>query len=141
MIPRQKSQTKSRQNTYLALLQRQPLTSIRTEAARRTAQKRIDELLPQTLDSGGQRYLDALSDLLIFYEREYHPISPLAPDRLLANLLEDRGMSQADLIRATGLAKATVSDLVSGKRAFTVAQMHLIAKVFSIPAHLFFPKE
>ncbi len=128
-----------RRGDYLGLVRRHPLTSIRTEVERRAAQKIIDELLPTHLAWGADKYLDALSDLLMVYEREHHPVPPLAPDRLLANLLDDRGMSQADLVRATGLAKATVSDLVSGKRAFTVAQMQTVAGVFGIPAHLFFP--
>ena len=129
----------TRNDSYLTFVRRLPLASIRSEAGRRDAQTMIDELLPKALDVGGLKYLDALSDLLLLYERERHPIPPLAPDRLLANLLEDRAMSQADLVRATGLAKATVSDLLSGKRAFTVAQMHAVAGVFGIPAHLFLP--
>jgi plasmid maintenance system antidote protein VapI len=48
-------------------------------------------------------------------------------------------MSQADLVRATGLAKATVSDLVSGKRPFTIEQMHSVAAVFGLPGHVFLP--
>ena len=129
----------TRNDSYLSLVQQLPLGSIRTEAERRVAQAMIDELLPQDLDEGGLKYLDALSDLLLLYERDRHPIPPLAPNRLLANLLEDRAISQADLVRATGLAKATVSDLIAGKRAFTVAQMHSVSAVFGIPAHLFLP--
>ena len=129
----------SRNDSYLTLARRLPLVSIRTEADRRVAQTMIDELLPQKLDAGGRKYLDALSDLLLLYERERHPVPPLSPDRLLANLLEDRAMSQADLVRSTGLAKATVSDLIAGKRAFTVAQMQAVAAEFGIPAHLFLP--
>ena len=40
---------------------------------------------------------------------------PLPPAELLAYV---RGMSQADLARRTGIAKATVSDLVDGKGSF-----------------------
>ncbi len=129
----------ARPDTYLELVRRLPLASIRTAAQSRAAQAMIDELLPMDLDDGASKYLDALSDLLILHERDSHPIAPLAPDRLLANLLEDRAMSQADLVRATGFAKATVSDLVAGKRAFTVPQMQSVARVFGIPAHLFLP--
>jgi len=115
-------------------------SKIRTETELDAAQAVIDELLRQELDHGASAYLDALSDLVILYERERHPIPQLAPAELLAHLLEDRGMSQADLVRRTGIAKATVSDLVSGKRAFTVEQMHRIAKVFALPAGVFLPK-
>jgi antitoxin component HigA of HigAB toxin-antitoxin module len=44
------------------------------------------------------------------------------------------------LVRRTGIAKATVSDLVSRKRAFTVGQMHRVAGVFGLPARVFLSK-
>ena len=73
------------------------------------------------------------------YEQEHHAVAPLPPHELLAHMLEERGMSQADLARATGLAKATVSDLAGGKRAFTVDQMHAVARVFGLPGAVFMP--
>jgi HTH-type transcriptional regulator/antitoxin HigA len=124
-------------DTYLDLVKRHPLRSIRNEAELDASQAVIDELLRRDLDEGELTYLDALSDLVILYERDHHPIPLLAPDELLTHLLAERGMSQADLVRRTGLAKATVSDLVTGKRAFTVEQMHRIAGVFGVPAPVF----
>jgi HTH-type transcriptional regulator/antitoxin HigA len=128
-------------DTYFELVKRHPLRSIRTEAELDAAQAVIDDLLRRELDDGGTAYLDALSDLVILYEREHHPVPPLPPHELLAHLLADRAMSQADLVRATGIAKATISDLVSGKRAFTVDQMHRVAGVFGVAARVFLPRE
>jgi HTH-type transcriptional regulator/antitoxin HigA len=93
------------------------------------------------LDDGRQTYLDALSDLVLLYERQHHPVPPLTPHELLVHLLAERDLSQADLVRTTGLAKATVSDLVTGKRAFTVEQMQRVSEVFDVPASVFLPKE
>jgi HTH-type transcriptional regulator/antitoxin HigA len=127
-------------DTYFTLVKRHPLTSIRSEKDLDAAQSVVDALLRETLDDGGQAYLDALSDLIIVYEQEHHAITPLPPHQLLAYMLEEWRMSQADLMRATGLAKATVSDLVSGKRPFTVDQMHKVANVFGLPGTVFMPK-
>jgi HTH-type transcriptional regulator / antitoxin HigA len=127
-------------DTYFELVRRHPLKSIQTDADLDAAQAVIDDLLRQDLDAGGQAYLDALSDLVILYERDRHPVPPLTPHELLTYLLDERGMSQAELVRRTGIAKATVSDLVSGKRAFTVEQMHVVAGVFGVPASVFLPK-
>jgi HTH-type transcriptional regulator/antitoxin HigA len=132
--PRQSSKLP---DTYFALVQRHPLRSIQSEAELDAAQAVIDDLLRQELDAGGMAYLDALSDLVILYEREHHPIDPLPPDELLTYLLQENGMSQADLVRKTEIAKATVSDLVSGKRPFTVEHMRRIAAVFRLPARVF----
>ena len=126
-------------DTYFELVKRHPLRSIQTGADLDAAQAVIDGLLRHDLDAGGQAYLDALSDLVTVYERDRHPVPPLAPHELLAYLLADRGMSQADLVRQAGIAKATVSDLVSGKRAFTVEQMRRVADVFRVPATVFMP--
>jgi HTH-type transcriptional regulator/antitoxin HigA len=126
--------------SYLALVKQHPLTSIQNEKELDAAQAVIDELLRQDLDVGRQAYLDALSDLVILYEQEHHAVAPLPPNQLLAQMLEERGMSQAELARTAGLAKATVSDLVTGKRPFTVKQMHLVASIFGLPGAVFLPR-
>jgi HTH-type transcriptional regulator/antitoxin HigA len=127
-------------DSYFEWVRRHPLKSIQTDADLDAAQAVLDELLRTDLDAGGLAYLEALSDLIGVYEREHHAVPPLPPDQLLAYLLEERGMSQADLVRRTGIAKASVSDLVSGKRAFTVEQMHRVAGVFGVRATVFLPK-
>jgi len=127
-------------DSYLALVKRHPLTSIRSESDLDAAQAVVDDLLREELDAGKQAYLDALSDLVIVYEQEHHAVAPLSPHELLAQMLEERGMSQAELARTAGLAKATVSDLVTGKRPFTVKQMHAVASIFGLPGTVFLPK-
>lgn len=137
-VPNRRKQTLP--DSYFELVKRRPLTTIRNEAELDTAQATIEALLRVELDDGALAYLDALSDLVIVYESEHHAIAPLPPHELLAQMLAERKMSQADLVRATGVAKATVSDLVTGKRAFTVDQMHAVAKTFEIPATAFMPQ-
>jgi antitoxin component HigA of HigAB toxin-antitoxin module len=127
-------------DTYFELVKRHPLTAIRNEAELDAAQAVVDTLLRQDLDEGARAYLDALSDLIIVYELDHYAIAPLPPHELLAHMLSERLMSQADLVRATGLAKATVCDLVGGKRPFTVEQMHVVAKVFGLPGTVFMPR-
>jgi len=127
-------------DSYFALVKRHPLTSIKNEQELDAAQAVVDNLLREDLDDGGLAYLDALSDLVIVYEQGHHAVAPLPPHELLAHLLEERGLSQADLARTTGLAKPTVSDLVTGKRPFTVKQMQVVANVLGLPEIVFMPK-
>ena len=129
-----------KKGSYWKLIQNRPLLSIRSEAELDAAQALVDKLLTEELDAGGQAYLETLSDLILVYEQDHHPIEPLPPDELLEQLLSEHQMMQADLVRKTGIAKATVSDLVTGKRAFTVEQMQVIAKVFHLPASVFLPQ-
>ena len=127
-------------DTYFAMVKRHPLTSIRNEKDLDAAQAVVDALLRENLDDGGLAYLDALSDLVIVYEQENHAVAPLPPHELLSQMLQERSMSQADLARQTGLAKATVSDLATGKRPFTVGQMHTVASIFGLPGNVFMAK-
>lgn len=137
------STTKSRKrstklsDTYFDLVRQHPLRSIQNDAELDTAQAVLDELLRRHLDAGETDYLDALSDLVILYEQDQHAIPPLPPHELLAQVLNERSLTQADLVRSTRIAKATVSDLVSGKRPFTVDHMHRLAKALSVPAAAF----
>lgn len=126
-------------DSYFALVRRHPLKAIRNDAELAAAQSVIDDLLTEILDGGSSDYLDALSDLVLLYEREVHPIPPVAPHRRLAHLLESNGISQAELSRRTGFSKATISDLVSGKRPFTVTQMNRMGLEFALPASAFLP--
>jgi HTH-type transcriptional regulator / antitoxin HigA len=80
-------------DSYLTLVKRYPLASIRNESELDAAQAVIDALLREDMDDGGQAYLDALSDLVIVYEQEHHAVAPLPPHELLAHMLEERGMS------------------------------------------------
>ncbi len=127
-------------DSYLALVKRHPLTSTRSEGDLDAAQAVIDDLLRHDLDDGEAAYLDALSDLVILYEQEQHAVPPLPPHQLLAQMLAERDMSQAELARKARLAKATVSDLVAGKRPFTVRQMHAVASIFGLPGSVFLPR-
>jgi len=127
MMHRSTKKTGGPSDSYLKLIKQHPLVSIRSEAELDKAQAVVDEMLTYDLDEGELAYLETLSDLILLYEQEHHAIPALPPHALLKQMLEERSMSQADLVRATG------SDLVTGKRAFTLEQMHLVGKVFSLP--------
>ena len=71
---------KRQQDTYLRLIQELPLVSIASAAHLDAAQAMLDRLTDKKrLDGGEQAYLDALSDLVVVYEDQYHPI-PAASD-------------------------------------------------------------
>jgi HTH-type transcriptional regulator/antitoxin HigA len=124
-------------DSYFDLVKQHPLRSIRDEAELDAAQAVIEALLRRKLDTGEAAYLDALSDLVIKYEQDHHAIAPLPPHELLTQMMLERGMTQAELVRLTGIAKATINDLASGKRSFTVEHMHRIATEFGLPAPVF----
>ena len=50
----------------------------------------------------------------------------------LKSLLEEKGMTQAELARRTGMTEASVSRYISGKRIPKIAQAYEMAQVIGI---------
>ena len=124
---------------YAELAAAFPLTKIADEAHLDAATAVMGGLLRRRLDAGGEAYLDALSDLVIVYEGRHHPIPDLTPAEMLAVLLEERGMTQAALVRATGIARSTVSAIAAGKRGPTPGQMAALGQALNVPPAVFLP--
>ena len=120
-------------DSYLELVRAFPLASIRSEERLEAAQEVLDGLLARAgTDEGVDMYLDALSDLVAVYEDERHPIPPASDADLLRHLLEAKGATQADLCRATGIAKSTVSEVLNGKRPFSRLIIRKLASYFQV---------
>ena len=69
--------------TYLKLVKAFPLRSVRTDTDLAAAQT--------VLDAGGREYLDALTDLVEWYEAEAHPIPDSPASDVLELLLASNG--------------------------------------------------
>lgn len=120
-------------DSYMDLIEAFPLASIRSEDRLKVALEVLDQLLPRVgADEGVDMYLEALSDLVAVYEEERHPIPPASDADLLRHLLEAKGATQAELCRATGIAKSTVSEVFGGKRTFSRPMIRKLAHYFQV---------
>ncbi len=120
-------------DSYLDLVLVFPLASIRSESHRGEAQRVMDNLLARDrLDAGEVVYLDALSDLVAAYEDVHHPIGPASDADMLRHFLEARGMTQAELGRAAGISRSTISEVLSGKRPFSRGMIRKLAGAFHV---------
>jgi HTH-type transcriptional regulator/antitoxin HigA len=118
---------------YLALVKRFPLTSIRTEAQLLAAQKVMDDILKMArLTKGAIEYLDALSDLVLTYENTHHVIPAPSDADFLRHLMDVRGIKQAALHEATGIAMSTISEILSGRRRFSKSVIARLSAYFKI---------
>jgi HTH-type transcriptional regulator/antitoxin HigA len=77
-------------------------------------------------------YLDTLSDLTAAYEEEHHAIEPASDADMLKHLLEAKGVTQAELHRATGISKSTISEVLAGKKAFSRQMIRKVAAYFHV---------
>jgi len=64
------------------------------------------------------------------YEAQHFPIPEASGAEMLAFLLKQRGLSQHELARATGIPQSTISNLLAGKREFTATHARTFAGYF-----------
>jgi HTH-type transcriptional regulator/antitoxin HigA len=133
-----KSRARKVDGSYLALIRRFPLRPIRNESELDAAIAVIDDLAVRDhLDSGESDYLDVLSDLVERYEDKHHPIGDVSAGEMLAYLIDQSGVKQVELARATGIAESTLSEVLRGKRQLTRGQIVKLADHFRVGPALF----
>jgi len=81
------------------------------------------------------RLLELLSILIEEYENRAHPLPKAAPHKMLACLLEEKGMKPSDLW--TVLPRIRVSEILRGKRSISKAQARQLAEILRVPVDLF----
>jgi HTH-type transcriptional regulator / antitoxin HigA len=76
--------------------------------------------------------LEMLSILIEDYDRKHYPLPASQPHKMLAFLLEQRGLKPHDLWTVLG-SKSRVSEILGGKRAISKDQAKKLAAFFHIP--------
>jgi HTH-type transcriptional regulator/antitoxin HigA len=102
----------------------------------------LDRLADSDSAPGSEAYdrLEFLAVLIEAYESEHNPIDERSgtPQSVVAFMLEQKGMSRADLHKLMG-GKARVSEFFSGKRRLSVPQIRALRDELGIPADLLIP--
>jgi HTH-type transcriptional regulator / antitoxin HigA len=74
-------------------------------------------------------------------KNQYAPDAVSAPGETLEEVLETRGMSQAELAERTGRPKKTINEIVRGKAAITAETALQLERVLGIPAAFWIARE
>jgi len=69
------------------------------------------------------------------YEDEHLPMPAAAPLEVLRFAMDQQGLSQSDLAALLG-SRSRASEILSGRRDLTLAQIRTLAKAWRIPASL-----
>lgn len=72
---------------------------------------------------------------------QYFPTSVSAPGETLRELLEQRGISQADLAERTGRPRKTINEILQGKTAITPETALQLELVLGVPARFWTARE
>ena len=97
---------------------------------------RLMERGEENLSAAEGSLLEMMSILIEDYDRKNYPLPPCQPYKMLAFLLEQRGLQPHDLWPVLG-SKGRVSEILGGKRAISKAQAKKLAAFFHVPVGLF----
>jgi HTH-type transcriptional regulator/antitoxin HigA len=118
---------------YLALIRRFPLRPIRTEDELDAASAIIDELTDRDdLSPSEADFLDVLGDLVEKYEDEHVEMPPVSDAEMLRSLMDEKGVSQADVVRGAGISKTVLSLVLNGKRDLTREHIEAQSMYFGV---------
>ncbi len=124
--------------SYFTLIHRFPPRPIRSERELDRTAAVIDGILARPrLSRDEQDYLDVLSGLVEQYEEEKHPIPPAPDADVLAFLIEQKGVTQAEVARAAGLPTSTLSEILSGRRTIPRFKIGRLAAYFRVSPVVF----
>lgn len=111
---------------------------IRTESEYRRMLGRASRLMEKDeaeISEAEGRLLELLGMLIEEYEDRVHPLPKTTPHKMLAHLLDERGIKPAALWKI--IPKSRVSEILSGKRGISKAQAILLAEFLHVPVEMF----
>jgi HTH-type transcriptional regulator / antitoxin HigA len=123
---------------YRRLLSKTLPMVIKTEAENERAISLVGELLAKgdKLSSEENVLLELLGKLIADFEAEFYQPREATPQEVLLELMNARGLKQTDLADVLG-SKSRVSEVLSGKREISKAQIKSLSQFFNVSAELF----
>ena len=125
--------------TYQGLVRMLAPRPIRDDTELRNVTEIVDRLaLLSDLSQDQADYLEVLTTLIEFYEREHHDIdvSGLTSLDVLKHLLDENGMNGSDLGRLLG-NRQLGSAILRGRRQLSKAHVKVLSNRFCVDADLF----
>jgi HTH-type transcriptional regulator / antitoxin HigA len=123
---------------YAELLKEKHPRIIRTEKENDQTLREIDALMARGEDLTPEEaeLLELLTMLVERFEEEHYPMQTSSPREVLRELMDARGMTQAEL---SGLfpSKGIASEVLAGKREISKAQARKLGTFFHVSAALF----
>jgi HTH-type transcriptional regulator/antitoxin HigA len=130
---------KFNQRKYAALLSEALPTAITNEEELERMTVIVDRLaVKKNLSPEESRLLDMLATLIEVYEDEHHPLPDAPPHVMIQGFMQERGLRNKDLEPLLGSSGVT-SEVISGKRKPSKAQIKKLAEFFQVAPEFFIP--
>lgn len=124
--------------TYDELLVQFRPRPISTEQQYRRVMRQIEGLMRMRRPTRAEEdLLELLATLAARYEERQFPASDVSPGEILSHLIEVRGITKADLARGTGIARQTITNIISGARGISATNRAKLADFFHVSPQLF----
>jgi HTH-type transcriptional regulator/antitoxin HigA len=123
--------------SYQSLLLDYEPRPIRSDGAYRKALRHVEKLMRPNLTRPESELVELLATLIEQYESREHPTPKSPPREMLAHLIEVRGVAQAEVARATGIPRSTVSAVLAGRRKLSTANIAAISAYFHVSPSAF----
>lgn len=124
-------------DTYFALVSEFPLVEIRDDDHLEEAIAFLDKVMDGPRKPGAEQYIEVLGDLIEIYEDKHVPMPYPGDDAMLEHLMEAKAVNQTAVSDATGIAKSTLSEILSGERRLTRTHIEKLARYFSVRQAVF----
>ena len=111
------------------------LKPIKTDADFRAALADIEALWDAEPDTPDGDHLDLLMTLVEAYERRHHPMPPADPIAAIEFMMEQRGLTRADLEPIIG-SSGRVSEVLNRRRALSLSMIRRLSDELRIPAEI-----
>jgi len=123
---------------YGRVLSRELPRPIRSDRELERAITRLEDLdeRDESLSPEERELAELYTSLIEAYEDQRYPVPHAAPHEFLRALLEDRGLSQADIAPLLG-GRGHASEILSGKRSISKAQAKNLAAHFGLSVEVF----
>ena len=125
---------------YMELISEFPLRRINTASAHAKAKMLALRLSGAKTDRGSADYLDVLVDLIADYEKRSGQAinaSAISAADLVRHRMEERGLSISALARLIGLPQSNLSEMLSGKRAWSKTAIRGLSAHLNVTAERF----
>jgi HTH-type transcriptional regulator/antitoxin HigA len=110
---------------------------IRTEREYRRALAYIERHIQPKLPKAQGMFLELLAMLVAQYESQNYPAPDAPPGDVLAHLIDQRGVTNSEVARTTGIPRQTITNIVNGDRGISKANAVKLARFFRVTPGLF----